>query len=95
MKLSIPEEAVADAVAIRTWLLERSPCAAVRFDEQLGHTMRLILEHEAGGRYLDGYRRVLFFRRRYMVIYSMANEMLIVRNVADCRREPGYWLDNE
>ncbi|MBN9493928.1 type II toxin-antitoxin system RelE/ParE family toxin [bacterium] len=69
MKLSIREEAVADAVYIRTWLLDRSPRAAARFDAQLAQSMRLVIEHpDAGHIYLHGYRRALFFGGRYMII---------------------------
>jgi plasmid stabilization system protein ParE len=94
MNLLVREEAIADAVAIRTWLRERSPAAARRFDLQLTRAMTIAREYpRLGSRYLSGYRRILFFRGRFMVIYSLSNDTVIVRNVADARRKPGYWLE--
>jgi plasmid stabilization system protein ParE len=94
MKLSVREEAIADAIAIRSWLHERSPAAASRFDTQLTGAMALVRDYpRLGTAYLSGYRRLLFFRGRFMVIYSLTRDTVIVRNVADAKRRPGYWLD--
>lgn len=94
-RVTLHDEAAADYDAAFEWYLERSPDAAVRFDETVGHAFTEIArapQRWPRGSY--GTRRFLLRGFPYMLIYREANaDMIEILAVAHTSRRPGYWVE--
>jgi hypothetical protein len=74
------------------WYKERSPTAAVGFEDAFGRAIRAI--REAPDRwpiYLAGCRRYVIHQFPFLIVYSAFPSHIVILAVAHGHQRPGYW----
>jgi toxin ParE1/3/4 len=78
----------------REWYHERSPRAAVRFEDEVDRMLELVkLNPDSFPAYDDDHRFVVLRRFAYTIVYQVYAEFIFVVAVAQAGREPEYWKD--
>ena len=91
-RVTLLEEATAEARAARRWYAERSQAAADAFMAELDHAIAQIGEFpEAWPAHLTGTRRYMLRRFRFSAVYRRRGADIEVVAIAHHRRRPGYW----
>ncbi len=84
--------AVEEAAEAHRWYAERSPRAALAFDEALNSAVQQMASHpKRWAKYLHGTRHLILQKFPYVVVYRVVDSSIEVIAVAHERRRPGYW----
>lgn len=92
-KVTLHDEAADDFDSAFDWYLERSPDAAVRFDEAVQRAFTQISRNpDRWPRGSYGTRRFLLRGFPYLLIYrELESDTIQILAVAHTSRRPGYW----
>jgi plasmid stabilization system protein ParE len=87
-------EAEAEMRAAARWYEERRPRLGEAFLRSVERAVAAVQDNPSIGAAIgSGLRWFLLRRFRYAVIYTVANDSLVILAVAHLRRLPGYWRE--
>ena len=91
-KLLFHPEAVSDAKAAFIWYAQRNHGAAEAFLREVDRGVEKIERNPfARAEFRPGFRRYLFRRFPFSLVYMIHEDTIHVIAVAHARRRPGYW----
>lgn len=91
-RIHVHPEAKAEAKGSFDWYWERTPSAAVEFDEALREAYARIRQNpQAWSPYLHGTRRLVLDPYPYSVVFRERLHDIQIIAVAHAKRRPGYW----
>lgn len=92
MRVTLTPEARVELREATKWYAERSPNATAKFVEAYKHARAQISEMPHTWPEIEpGFRRVLFRRFPYALIYTLEVDHALVLAVMHHSRRPGYW----
>jgi len=87
-------QAEQEYLTVLAWYEERSPIAAINFENAFGQGIERIREApQRWPTYIDDFRKYTLRQFPFSIVYRALLSEVIVFAVAHGRRRPGYWRD--
>ena len=94
MKVVLEKAALQELYAASNYFADQSLLTAEKFISDFEHCIQLITEHPfAWPEKHKGFRKCLFKKFRYGLIYKIEEQQIVVVAVMSDYRKPDYWLE--